>query len=297
MSLLWPRLEALLIAQHGALGISAAEIGHISSATLARFRKKGLAISVESPAFTQCFSGRQLGELEFFGRSPPGADLFRSIFQLAPETDDRFDPKDKGWFYTRDGVSFTPDEIVLDERIPGLLPHFDLDKLLPDPTKSWEARKEAARHDNCPQAAQFHNGADRVTSLLEDFVDYRAEMVRRFKTPPAFSFHWNLNAGWEWRDEACLDRLAERDPETTKFEHDYRYLEHPCHKDSAVLSRLLDRLCSANACPRTVYLDMDLTYLTGYALDAVRRDKAVLRAHGVGFGLDLLTNAISGRIA
>ncbi|QGM46600.1 hypothetical protein [Methylocystis heyeri] len=284
---LWPRLESLLIAEHGAFGLNAAEIGHMSSQTLARFRSKGLAISVETPAFTQCLSGRQLGELEFFGRSPPGPDLFRSIFKLSPETDKRFDPKDKGWFYTRDGLSFTPDEIVLDERIPNLLPRFDLDELLQEPSAGWEARKSNALHDDCPGASQFHSGEDRITGLIEDFLEYHAEMTKRFEKPPAFSFHWNVIAGWEWRDEACLDRLAASDPDPAKFEHDYRYLAHACYNDSAVLSQLLDRLCKAGACPRAVYLDMDITYLTEYALEAIRRDRAAIRAHGVGFGVDL----------
>jgi hypothetical protein len=152
---LWPRLEGLLVAAHGAFGLNAAEIGHMSSETLARFRSKGLAISVDTPAFTQCFTGRQLGELEFFGRSPPGPDLFRSIFQLSPETDGRIDPKDKGWFYTRDGVSFAPDEIVLDERMPNLLPHFEFDQLLRTPTAGWEKRKLAARRDDCPGRCRY----------------------------------------------------------------------------------------------------------------------------------------------
>jgi len=284
---LWPGLRTRLKTNHGALGIPAAEIGFMTSGTLARFRAEGLRVSVETPAFTQCLSGAQIADLELAGRSPPGRNLFQTIFHVAGESG-RTDPTGKGWFVTRDGQSYTPDEVVLDERVPNLLASFDLDTLLRNAaTQGWAARKAAARHDPCAAASAFHPGVDRLTGLLGDYLAYHSALAARFKAPPAFSFHWNVNAGWEWRDEPCLDALAQKDPDPKTFEHDYRYLAGACHRDSATLARLLDQLCAAHACPFAVYLDMDLVYLTPYAIDAIQRDKAVIRAHGVAFGIDL----------
>ena len=156
------------------------------------------------------------------------------------------------------------------------------------PGLSWQARKNAARRDPCPVADGFHHPpVDRLTGALLDYVDYADVVAQKFPTKPAFSFHWNVNPGWEWSDEQCLDALHELHPDAASFEKAFRYVEKPCHRDTAILDRLVEMLCSAGTCPATVFMDMELTYETAYSLDVLRRDREVLRKHGVAFGVDL----------
>jgi len=284
---LWPRLFDFLRRTDSSLGINAAEIGHLTSDQLLAFRTAGVPISTEMPAWTQCFSGRSLGDLEFLGDPVEGKNLFETIFHISTATG-RFDPAGRGWFVTKDGQDYAPDEIVLDHRIPALLPSFNAEILLAgDGGLTWEARKAKARVDPCPQADAFHAEDDRLTGLIRDYLDYAEVMTRRFANRPAFSFHWNVHPGWEWADEQCLDALHVSHPNPASFERAFRFLEAPCHRDTAILSRLLDVLCNSGACPRAVFMDMELQYRTDYALDVLRRNKDVLRKHGVAFGVDL----------
>ncbi|CAF1464459.1 unnamed protein product [Adineta steineri] len=94
------------------------------------FRKNNISVIVVLPAFTQCY-------------------------------DDRQDPNGKGWFVTRDGFSYTPDFLNLDERMPNLIHYLDYNKLMNIPSNppqwshpnlSWTDRRRLARVDNCPQA-------------------------------------------------------------------------------------------------------------------------------------------------
>lgn len=284
---LWPKLFEFLQKTDGSFGINAAEVGHLTADQLLLFRKAGIAISTEMPAWTQCFSGRVLGLAEFFGEPAQGQNLFQSIFHTTTE-DGRFDPAVRGWFVTKDGQDYAPDEVVLDHRIPALLPTFRGDVLIASaPDLTWEQRKARARTDPCPAADEFHPQSDRVTGLILDYLDYAQVTARRFPDKPAFSFHWNVHPAWEWGDEQCLDTLHSLHPDPKPFEKAFRYLEKPCHRDTAILSRLLDVLCRAGACPKTVFMDIDLHYRTGYALDVLRRNKNVLHQHGVSFGIDL----------
>jgi hypothetical protein len=82
---LWPLLHQILAASgptgQSAFGTYAAEISHVSDATLTAFRESGVPVSVEDPTWTQCMDGEKLGNLSFLGEP---ADLFCSIFTLCP---------------------------------------------------------------------------------------------------------------------------------------------------------------------------------------------------------------------
>jgi hypothetical protein len=82
---LWPLLHQTLAASgptgQSAFGTYAAEISHVSDATLTAFRESGVPVSVEDPTWTQCMDGEKLGNLSFLGEP---ADLFCSIFTLCP---------------------------------------------------------------------------------------------------------------------------------------------------------------------------------------------------------------------
>jgi len=284
---LWPKLFDFLRATGSSLGINAAEVGFLTAAQLSQFRTAGLPVSSEMPAWTQCFSGSSLGRVEFFGDRIQDDNLFESVFHIG-SAGGRSDPTGRGWFVTKDGQDYAPDEIVLDHRIPALLPSFKADILLAAGADlTWKERKAKARIDPCPAADTFHAPDDRLTGLILDYLDYAEVMARKFPNKPAFSFHWNVHAGWEWADEQCLDALHESHSDPVSFERAFRFLEAPCHRDTTILARLLDLLCNSGACPRAVFMDIALQYRTEYALDVLRRNKDVLRKHGVAFGVDL----------
>lgn len=284
---LWPKLFELLRRTNGSFGVNVAEVGHLTADQLLRFRGAGVPISTEMPAWTQCFSGEALGRVDFFGDPVGDQNLFDKVFHITT-ADGRSDPNRRGWFVTKDGMDYAPDEIVLDHRIPSLLPTFNADVLIVgDEGLSWDQLKAKARVDRCPAADTFHTSADRLTGLMLDYLSYAQEMTRKFPNRPAFSFHWNVHPGWEWADEQCIDHLHASHPDRASFERAFRYLESPCHRDTFILSQLLDILCNSDACPRSVYMDIELQYRTGYALDVLRMNKDVLRKHGVAFGVNL----------
>ena len=117
----WPNLVKNLQQTHGSFSLCAAEIGYLNTTTglLALLRSEGIPISVELPGFTQCIDGALLGQAEINGDAVNGANLFASIFRIE-NAKDRTDPAGAGWFVTRDGKSFIPDELLFDERMPNL---------------------------------------------------------------------------------------------------------------------------------------------------------------------------------
>jgi hypothetical protein len=284
----WPGVRRFLHDTRGAFGINAAEIGYLESSWLLQLREMEIGLSAEVPAWTQCAPGKELAQLELFGAGSAAKDPFDSIFGIR-STQERSNPRGHGWFFTKDQKAYIPDEILLDHRIPFLLPRFDNEILLrANPSLSWQSRKDIARRDPCPSADRFHDPAtDRVSGALIDYVDYAKTVANKFSHKPAISFHWNVNPAWEWNDEQCLDSLHDLYPEATSFERAFREVTKPCHRDTAILARLIATLCAAEGCPSTVFMDVDLTYQTNYTLDVLRRNKDVLSQHAVGFGIDL----------
>lgn len=286
---LWPKLRRLLQVNQDYFGVNAAEIGHMESATLRAFRDQRIGFSSGTPAATQCWSGQNVAEVELYGAPVNGVDQFQNTFHITSK-DGRAMPENRGWFVTRDGDDYVPDEVVLDHRIDVLTPYFDIEALLrSDPGAGWGVWKAQALRDPCPPADYFASGSNRTKTLINDFVAYPRELHRRYpNTAPAFSFYWAVNAGWEWRDERCLDALAARYPDFDRFTKAVRELTFPCHRDTQILSDLIDRLCAAGYCPKTVYMDIDLSYNTAYALSVLRMNKTILEDSGVGFGIGMV---------
>lgn len=281
---LWPRLRRLLQSNHAFLEVNAAEIGFMQFEDIAALHRDGIGLSVDPPAWSQCKDGTALARAELFGEPVGNQNIFAETFRIGPDPA-RMDLVGHGWFFTKDGVDVEPDEIVLDHRIERLLPTYDIDKLT-DANMSWEDRKIAARRDPCP-ITKTTNSADRVERLISDYVAYARVMQERFTRPPRLSFHWNVNAGYEWRDEAWLDQLYARHPDPASFRRAYMYVEGPLYRDTAILAQLVDRLCHEATCPSVVYMDVDSTFNTGYAMHVLTRNRAVLEAKGITFGIDL----------
>lgn len=286
-SSLWPNLRTRLNANDGGLGLYAAEIGYLSSGTLMNFRKAGIPVSVEVPGMTQCLSGTTLGNLELFGPSPTGLNYFASIFHIDGSQSDRLDPRGHGWFANRDGNLYAPDEIIFDERMPNLVRRF-WGPDIANGDLSWNERKARSLIDACPSATSFHPWLDRISGLIADYVDYIQVARSRYGRLPKFAIHWNVNPGWEWADEACLDSLNQAFPKASDFANAYNGLWRPCHRDTQYLIQLVTTLCNAGTCPSAVYMDIDYLYNTGYAIDVLQRNKAALASLGVPFGLNIV---------
>jgi hypothetical protein len=244
-------------------------------------------VTTEMPGPTQGISGKDIADVEFFGSTYHGTDIFKTNFKLTGK-DERIMPEGKGWLVTRDGDAYAPDEIVMDHHWDSILPTFEMSTLWAPGPESWEERKAKARRDTCPSASAWGPGPTRLDNAVQDYVEYWKELQRRYtKATPAFSFWWAVNPGVEWMDEQCMDGVVARHPSPSDFQYVLQHLTEPCHRDSALLAKVVDAVCAESGCPNTVYMDIDLTYDTTYALDVLRRDKAILGERGVGFGIGL----------
>jgi len=286
----WPTLIGNLKKRDGAFGIPAAEIGHLkdSAGLLALLRAEGIPVSVELPAWTQPADGLQLARAEILGGTVDGKNIFASVFRIdAPR--DRPDPFVTGWFVTCDGTPFIPDEIVFDERLPNLLPEFDPAVLAQAPG-TWEECKRAARRLS-PFTLPRQPYDRLLGSLMEDYVRY-VEVARGHwgARMPAVSLHWNVNPGWEWRDERGLDAIHAANPALFKTPEEFHRIVFTAPQFNSVryLEQLLDLLQASGVQPRTVFMDVDWLYSLPYATEALRRHKASLAARGVQMGINLV---------
>jgi hypothetical protein len=116
---------------------------------------------------------------------------------------------------------------------------------------AWADRKFEARkfHDPCPAADTFNPDVDRITGLINDYVEYANAMKAHFPQDlaPRLSFHWNVIAWWEWIDDQYLDQLHASVSEAD-FPHALLYLQNPTHHDSQYLGRLVDTMCANGTC-------------------------------------------------
>jgi hypothetical protein len=287
---LWPDLLSNLRQTHGSFSIPAAAIGYLSTATglLAVLKSEAIPVSVELPGFTQPIDGAQLARAEIHGEAVNGANIFANIFRIS-DPKDRTNPFGAGWFVTRDGIPFLPDEIVFDERIPNLLPEFDPVVLARTPG-SWEQRKQGARKLS-PFTTARQPYPRLLSALMQDYVSYlnvaKAHWGGRM---PAVSLHWNVNPGWEWRDEKGFDAIQASNPacfnEPGNF---WRIVSTAPHYNSVqYLNQLIDVLASAGFKPKTVFMDVDWTYDIPYVTEVLKRHKAALQARGVQIGINVV---------
>lgn len=161
---LWPTLINHLLANNGGFGLYSSEIASTSNATLAALRTRGLLISVDTPLWTQCAPASEIADAELKGTDNPISKQFGIV--------------GTGWFVTKDGTPFTPDEIVLDEREPILVPF---------------ARADGLPNDICAAADAFNAPLSRADGMIQDFVTYAKAVHAKWPTKtPHLSFYWNV---------------------------------------------------------------------------------------------------------
>lgn len=293
----WPSLNSKLRQINGGFGIFAPEIGYMQGSTLQKFRNAGIPLNVEMPACGICLDGDALARAEFNGQAPY-PNFWNDYFFENYYIGDRRHPSGVGWFRTRNDLPYTPDEVALDHRLDGLMQGFNISIIMDtsnpygiqDPAAEWQNRKNRARVDPCPGAASFNPGVDRITGLVNDYVEYAKVMKAHFAPGPSprFSFHWPSSPGMEWSNEAWLDQTFAANPNPAAFVHAIQYVLNPQHKDTDYLAQVVDALCASGTCPDTVYMDTDFTYLSNYTIADLRRKKAMLEGRNVKMGIDLV---------
>lgn len=288
---LWPGLIANLKESDGYFSLFAAEVGHMSTETglIPLLKEEGIRLSVEMPGFTQCISGTDLGEAELNGKAVGGTDnIFRRIFLISNPTD-RPDPDGKGWFYSNDRKDVVPDQILFDERMPNLCPEFDPEKLAYT-EGTWEERKNAARRNNfCMYYGMEFN--DLLARLRQDYVDFlKVAKAKWGDRMPEIGIHWNVIAGWEWRDENGIDDVNSMYPNYLKTPENFWHmaLAYPQYNSVEYCNMLIDDLDAAGFKPTTVLFDVDWIYSVPYLTEVLMRHKAELKARGVQMGINIV---------
>ena len=140
---------------------------------------KGLLISVDTPLWTQCAPASQIADAELKGTDNPISEKFGIV--------------DTGWFVTKDGTPFTPDEIALDEREPTLVPY---------------ERGSGLPRDGRSAADAFNAPLSRTDGMIQDFVTYANAVRAKWPTnTPRLSFYWNVNTVFA-DQSSLLDKLV-----------------------------------------------------------------------------------------
>ena len=286
---LWSQLMNHLKRTGGSFSVYAAEIGYMSSTNglLSILKEEGIPFSVEMPGFTQCIPGTLLGEAEINGKPVNGVNIFSTIFRITSE--DRTGPDGHGWFVTKDRMPVIPDEILFDERQPNLLPEFDA-HLLATTQGTWEERKATAKKNNgC--AVSMGDYRTLLATLRQDYVDFlQVAKTKWGDKMPAIGIHWNVVAGWEWRDQKGLDDIYAKDPAYFNTAENFYAIVQKCPQYNSVqyLNDLIDVLTSAGFKPQTVYMDVDWTYDIPYITEVLKRHKEALKAKDVQMGINIV---------
>jgi hypothetical protein len=293
---LWPNLITNLKNSHGSFSIFAAEIGCMSSTKglIPLLKAEGIPISVEMPGFTQCIDGTLLGKAELNGEAIDGTNnIFSSIFRISNPTD-RTDPDGKGWFVTKDRKPFIPDEILFDERMPNLLPQFD-PAILASTVGTWEYRKNAAKKSNgCEVSTISYN--ELLSTLRQDYVEFLTVAKAKWGNEmPAVSIHWNVVAGWEWRDQKGLDDINAINPNYFNVANNYWGIitNYPQYNSVLYLNDLIEVLTAAGFKPKTILMDVDWTYNIPYITEILKRHKIALKSKGVQMGINIVEASLN----
>ncbi|MDR1222931.1 MAG: hypothetical protein LBL07_08660 [Tannerella sp.] len=286
---LWPKLIDNLKRCGGSFSIYATEIGYMSSVSglLPILKSEGIPVSIEMPGFTQCITGKLLGEAELNGKPVNGANIFSSIFTIRNPAD-RTDPDGKGWFVTKDRQPFIPDEILFDERMPNLLPQFDANRLA-GTAGTWEERKNAAKINNgC--AVSMGDYDVLLSTLMQDYVDFlNVAKAKWGDKMPDVGIHWNVVVGWDWRDQKGLDAIYSQNPNYFNSANNfYMVWQYSQYNSVEYLNNLIDLLDAAGFKPRTVYMDVDWTYSIPYVTEVLKRHAVALKTKGVQLGINVV---------
>lgn len=291
----WETLRESLKKCGGSFSIFASEIGHMSqeSGLIAMLKNEGVSISVEMPGFTQEIDGNSLAEAELNGLRAGGADnIFARIFRLE-EPSGRPDPDGLGWFVTKDGRDFVPDEIIFDERVPNLCPEID-PAVLASAKGAWEERKRAAKKSGA-YAAKYGSFNGLLDAVIGDYIAFlRAAKTKWGYSMPLVGLHWNVNPGWEWRDENGWDAIHAADPAYFDDPKNFWAIvqKRPQYNSVKYLERLVDAMTAAGFKPARIYMDADWTYDIPYITEVLKRHKASLKGRGIQMGVNVVEASI-----
>lgn len=290
----WPKLSNKLAEVGGGVGLIITEMAYMNKAQIDDIRGRGLRIQVDEMQWTQCRDGYEGAHWELFGGKAGNQTLADLILAGTPAP--YVGIYDQGFFRTKDGFDVVPDEVVLDERIPNLVPYLDI-QALANPAGTWEERKARARRDPCPAASSFNPGRSRIEGLMYDYVEFAKVLQEKWPVnTPKLSFHWNANHGWDLgRDERCFDQqraseMAAGRPDPYLDPSNVAYMRFPCHNGVPTLRDLIVTMCMAGHCPHTVYMDMDLSYNNDWLIEDLRRYREILRAIALPDGRQVSIN-------
>ena len=291
----WPQLLSNLKSSGGSFSLGAAEIGYLSTeqGLIPLLKKEGIPISVELPGFTQILSGTDLANAELNGKAVNGTDnIFSRIFAISNPTD-RTDPDGKGWFFTNNRKYLIPDEILFDERQPNLCPQFD-PKILAGTSGTWEERKAAARISNgYPYYTRPFN--ELLAGFRQDYLDFlQVAKVKWGEDMPEIGIHWNVNPGWEWRDQNAMDTIHARYPDYFNIASNFWRMvwDYPQYNSVEYCNQLVDDLTDAGFKPSRIIMDVDWTYNIPYIHEVLMRHKTALRNRDVQMAINVVEASI-----
>ncbi len=284
----WPVLRENLRKSGGPFSIYASEIGfmHSEKGLLPLLAAEGIPISVEMHGFTQCVPADQMARAELFGVAIPGSGLFSEKTRITnPETG-------RGWFVTADGKDMIPGQVLFDERMPNLCPVID-EKVLASTKGTWEQRLAAARQLNGRCAVSALSWDELLPALREDYVKFLNVAKEKWgKRMPQVGVHWNVVAGWEWRDQKAISAVNAVDPEFYNNPDNFRvaYKRYPeLHFNSvAYLQQLIDVLEKAGFKPSVILMDVDWNYDLEYSAKLLKMHKEALKKRGVMMGINIV---------
>ena len=263
----------------------------MSNELLMRFRRAGIPMDFEMPAWTQCNNGRALAQVELNGaRLPNGTNLFANAFRIN-ESSDRSNPDGRGWFVSSDGVPYKPDSLTLDER------YGQTDLSLPASVSGSGFAIWKGPVTSLCRVFKGLSGDELTNRLVADYVAYGEVLKAKWPVnTPKLSFHWNVHTLMELHDKNCVtvDNASVSADEfkkffnlpltmTSKFE--------PCRRTNYDLGRIVEALCKGPGCPDSVNMDVDWVGNPTYAREMLEANKRTLAQYGVSMGVDLVNQA------
>jgi hypothetical protein len=126
---------------------------------------------------------------------------------------------------------------------------------------------------------------------MQDYVDFLNVAKEKWDNKmPAVGIHWNVIAGWDWRDQKGMDAVHTQYPDyfNTADSFGMVWQTHPQYCYVQYLNDLIDVLDKAGFKPRTVYMDVDWRYSIPYITEVLKRHKTALKTKGVQLGINIV---------
>ncbi len=292
----WPQLRERLKECGGHFGLYAAEIGFLDTRTglLPLLKENNIPISVEIPGFTQFRNATALAQAELNGQPIGAENIFSSIFTIHGDAlTGRTNPDTKGWFVTRDRKDLVPDLIFFDERMPNLIPEIDHNILANTANGTFQQRLDAAR--KFAGSAEYRIAYPNLLELIkQDYVDYLTVAKAKWGDDmPGIGIHWNVNVGWEWRNQDAIKAIEAGNPgrfdNAGNFHSSYKLNNYQyAFRSVGYLTELIDKLTDAGFKPEIISMDVDWNYDLNYVVRILKLHKAALAAQGVHLGINVV---------